>query len=150
MKMKYLIISLVISLSVLLTAQNKVHIAYIEGDIDLGLAPYISRVVSDAEKDNADAIIFKINTFGGRVDAATQIKDAIISSKILTIAFINNRFLLRSIQPRSVAANCGLKDTGHSSRTLDPGTSVRISQRETANPSGFECPGGAIFSHAAA
>ena len=29
--------------------------------------------------------------FGGRVDAATQIKDAIISSKILTIAFINNR-----------------------------------------------------------
>jgi len=91
MKMKYLIISLVISLSVLLTAQNKVHIAYIEGDIDLGLAPYISRVVSDAENDNADAIIFKINTFGGRVDAATQIKDAIIGTELLTIAFINNR-----------------------------------------------------------
>lgn len=89
--MKYLIISLVLSLSVLLTAQNKVHIAYIEGDIDLGLAPYISRVVSDAEKDNADAIIFKINTFGGRVDAATQIKDAIIGTDLLTIAFINNR-----------------------------------------------------------
>ena len=91
MKIKNLIISLVISLSVLLTAQNKVHIAYIEGDIDLGLAPYISRVVSDAEKDNADAIIFKINTFGGRVDAATQIKDAIIGTDLLTIAFINNR-----------------------------------------------------------
>lgn len=71
--------------------QKKVHIAYIEGDIDLGLAPYISRVVSDAEKDNADAIIFKINTFGGRVDAATQIKDAIIGTDLLTIAFINNR-----------------------------------------------------------
>jgi membrane-bound serine protease (ClpP class) len=91
MKLKYLIITLVVSLSVLLTAQNKVHIAYIEGDIDLGLAPYISRVVSDAEKDNADAIIFKINTFGGRVDAATQIKDAIIGTDLLTIAFINNR-----------------------------------------------------------
>jgi len=74
-----------------LNAQNKVHIAYIDGEIDLGLAPYISRVVSDAEKDNADAIIFKINTFGGRVDAATQIKDAIIDTDILTIAFINNR-----------------------------------------------------------
>ena len=91
MRIKYLIITLVVSLSVLLTAQNKVHIAYIEGDIDLGLAPYISRVVSDAEKDNADAIIFKINTFGGRVDAATQIKDAIIGTDLLTIAFINNR-----------------------------------------------------------
>ena len=77
--------------SILLNAQNKVHIAYIDGEIDLGLAPYISRVVSDAEKDKADAIIFKINTFGGRVDAATQIKDAIIDTDILTIAFINNR-----------------------------------------------------------
>ena len=77
--------------SILLNAQNKVHIAYIDGEIDLGLAPYISRVVSDAEKDNAEAIIFKINTFGGRVDAATQIKDAIIDTDILTIAFINNR-----------------------------------------------------------
>ena len=57
----------------------------------LDLAPYLSRVVSDAEKDNAEAIIFKINTFGGRVDAATQIKDAIIGTDLLTIAFINNR-----------------------------------------------------------
>ena len=71
--------------------QTKVFIAYIDGEIDLGLAPYISRVVSEAENDNASAIIFKINTFGGRVDAATQIKDAIIGTDLLTIAFINNR-----------------------------------------------------------
>jgi membrane-bound serine protease (ClpP class) len=72
-------------------AQQKVYVAFIEGDIDLGLAPYVSRVVSDAEDANADAIIFRINTFGGRVDAATQIKDAIIGTDLLTIAFINNR-----------------------------------------------------------
>ncbi len=71
--------------------QKTVYIAYIDGEIDLGLAPYITRVISEAEQNNADAIIFKINTFGGRVDAATQIKDAILSSKVLTIAFINNR-----------------------------------------------------------
>lgn len=82
---------IVLTLTSFIFPQKKVHIAYIEGDIDLGLAPYISRVVSDAEKDNADAIIFKINTFGGRVDAATQIKDAIIGTDLLTIAFINNR-----------------------------------------------------------
>lgn len=75
----------------LIAQQTKVYLGYIEGDIDLGLSPYISRVISEAEKNNADAIIFKINTFGGRVDAATQIKDAILSSKIKTIAFINNR-----------------------------------------------------------
>ncbi len=74
-----------------LTAQQKVYIAYIEGDIDLGLAPYVSRVIANAEENEAAAIIFKINTFGGRVDAATQIKDAIIATDRLTIAFINNR-----------------------------------------------------------
>ena len=71
--------------------QKTVYVAYIDGEIDLGLAPYITRVISEAEQNNAAAIIFKINTFGGRVDAATQIKDAILSSKVLTIAFINNR-----------------------------------------------------------
>ena len=63
----------------------------IEGIIDLGLPPFIKRVISKAESENAVAIIFEINTFGGRVDAATQIKDAILSSKIPTIAFINRR-----------------------------------------------------------
>lgn len=63
----------------------------IKGTIDLGLPPFIKRVISIAEKDNASAIIFEINTFGGRVDAATQIKDAILGSKVPTIAFINRR-----------------------------------------------------------
>jgi Membrane-bound serine protease (ClpP class) len=88
-KMKYLIIIL---LSLTTFAQQKVvYVGYIDSEIDLGLAPYVSRVITHAEKDNADAIIFKINTFGGRVDAATQIKDAILNSRIKTIAFINNR-----------------------------------------------------------
>jgi len=86
---KYLLIILFLVSSSL--AQQKVYVAFIEADIDLGLAPYVSRVVSDAEDAGADAIIFKINTFGGRVDAATQIKDAIIGTDLLTIAFINNR-----------------------------------------------------------
>ncbi len=71
--------------------QKVVYLGLIDGEIDLGLSPYLSRVISEAEKENADAVIFKINTFGGRVDAATQIKDAILASKVLTIAFINKR-----------------------------------------------------------
>ncbi len=86
--MKYLFILL---LTISTFAQQKVYVGHIDGEIDLGLAPYVSRVISEAEKENADAIIFKINTFGGRVDAATQIKDAILSSRIKTVAFINNR-----------------------------------------------------------
>jgi len=77
--------------STILPQNNKVYLGKIEGDIDLGLAPYVKRVVSEAEKNNASLIIFKINTFGGRVDGATQIKDAIINSKVETIAFIDKR-----------------------------------------------------------
>lgn len=84
------LLALLITVSVY-SQQKLVYLADIDGEIDLGLAPYITRVVREAEKNNASAIIFKINTFGGRVDAATQIKDAILSSKILTIGFINNR-----------------------------------------------------------
>jgi len=63
----------------------------IEGTIDLGLPSFIQRTLEDAESNEATAVIFDINTFGGRVDAATQIKDAILGADILTIAFINRR-----------------------------------------------------------
>jgi len=87
-KLLFIIFSLLIISNV--NAQ-KVYYGDIEGDIDLGLAPYVKRVVSEAEKNMASAIIFRINTFGGRVDAATQIKDAILNSKVRTIAFIDKR-----------------------------------------------------------
>ncbi|PIQ10992.1 MAG: peptidase [Ignavibacteriales bacterium CG18_big_fil_WC_8_21_14_2_50_31_20] len=82
---------LFVLLSTILSQNNQVYVAKIEGDIDLGLAPYVKRVVSEAENNKATLIIFKINTFGGRVDAATQIKDAILNSKVETIAFIDKR-----------------------------------------------------------
>ena len=70
---------------------NTVYHIPIEGTIDLGLPPFIERSIAEAEENNAKAIIFEVNTFGGRVDAATQIKDAILDSKVPTIAFINKR-----------------------------------------------------------
>jgi len=89
---KYLLAMLMILFSFDIYTQSKiVYHAEIEGDIDLGLAPFVKRVINEAESKNAAAIIFEINTFGGRVDAATQIKDAILESKVLTIAFVNKR-----------------------------------------------------------
>ena len=87
--MKQLIIYFYIA-SAFLLSDNVYHIP-IEGTIDLGLPPYIERSIKEAETNNAVSIIFTINTFGGRVDAATQIKDAILNSKVPTVAFINKR-----------------------------------------------------------
>jgi membrane-bound serine protease (ClpP class) len=63
----------------------------IQGTIDLGLPPFIERVIEQAEREQPDAIIFDIDTFGGRIDGATRIKDAIMSSTVPTVAFINRR-----------------------------------------------------------
>lgn len=76
-----------------LRAQDKaiVYVAPIEGMIDLGLAPFVRRVVDEAEKAGAAAVIFKINTFGGRVDAAVLIRDTLLGAKVKTVAFIDKR-----------------------------------------------------------
>ena len=63
----------------------------IQGTIDMGLPHYLQRVIDQAESEEAAAIIFDIDTFGGRVDAATQMKDIILDSKVTTVAFINKR-----------------------------------------------------------
>ena len=87
--MKRIIIYFCIAFSISL-AETVYHIP-IEGTIDLGLPPFIERSIAEAEENNARTIIFEVNTFGGRVDAATQIKDAILDSKVPTVAFINKR-----------------------------------------------------------
>jgi membrane-bound serine protease (ClpP class) len=59
--------------------------------IDPGISAFFERVIKEAESTEIDAIVFDIDTFGGRVDAATLIRDIIVDTEILTIAFINKR-----------------------------------------------------------
>jgi membrane-bound serine protease (ClpP class) len=68
-----------------------VQVIPIEGMIDMGLAPFVRRVLADAERDGAAAVILEINTFGGRLDAAVAIRDALLSSPVRTVAWINRR-----------------------------------------------------------
>lgn len=68
-----------------------VHVAPIEGTIDLGLAPFVRRAIDEAAQAGAAALVFEVNTFGGRVDAAVQIRDALLSSPVKTIAYVDKR-----------------------------------------------------------
>jgi membrane-bound serine protease (ClpP class) len=75
-------------------AQERPHVVYvapIEGIIDLGLAPYVQRVLDEATAAGAAAVVLEINTFGGRVDAAVQIRDSLLNSRVRTVAFVNKR-----------------------------------------------------------
>lgn len=68
-----------------------VYVVPIEGVIDLGLAPFVSRVLDEATQAGAAAVILDIDTFGGRVDAAVQIRDALLDAKLRTVAFVDKR-----------------------------------------------------------
>lgn len=63
----------------------------IEGDIEPGVLVLVERAVQEARDLNAKAIIFRVNTFGGRVDSAVEIADAIGSAPCRTIAYIEGR-----------------------------------------------------------
>ena len=73
------------------TAARHVYLVPVSGIIDLGLAPFIERVTRQAAEDGAAAVILEINTFGGRVDAAVLIRDALLEADVPTVAFINKR-----------------------------------------------------------
>jgi membrane-bound serine protease (ClpP class) len=68
-----------------------VYVAPIEGIIDLGLAPFVQRVLDEAAAAGAAAVVLEINTFGGRVDAAVQIRDALLNAEVPTLAYVNRR-----------------------------------------------------------
>jgi membrane-bound serine protease (ClpP class) len=61
----------------------------IDREIDLGLAPFVERVL--AEAGEGDTVILHMNTFGGRIDAAVRIRDAVLGSRARTVAFVDKR-----------------------------------------------------------
>lgn len=86
-----LAIIVVILLSGFALAQTeKVYVLQIDGTIELGLATYVQRGLELAAQDNA-AILLEINTLGGRVDAALEIRDQILQMKTPVIAYVKER-----------------------------------------------------------
>lgn len=70
---------------------KKVIVIEVHEVIDMGLSAHIERTIRD--NGDASALILDINTPGGRVDAATIIRDAIINAPktMRTVAFIHPR-----------------------------------------------------------
>lgn len=63
----------------------------ISGTIENGLAPYVARSLDAAAAAGARLVVLDIDTPGGRVDAAERIADAIRTSPVDVIAYINPR-----------------------------------------------------------
>ena len=61
----------------------------LRGEIAPSLLAFLRRAVKTAESDDASALIFEMNTYGGRLDAAADIVNALNQTKIPTYTFIN-------------------------------------------------------------
>jgi len=61
----------------------------LRGEVAASLLAFLRRAVKTAESNEASAIIFEMNTYGGRLDSAADIVNALNQTKIPTYTFIN-------------------------------------------------------------
>ncbi|MFH2204306.1 MAG: hypothetical protein ABIJ96_14400 [Elusimicrobiota bacterium] len=71
------------------TAGSKVLVIHIDGEITHGLASYVRR--SLAGREDARAVVLRIDTFGGRVDAALDIARAAQEPNIPVFAWVEDK-----------------------------------------------------------
>jgi len=107
-----------------------VYVAPIEGMIDLGLAPFVERVLREANDAKAAVVVLDINTFGGRVDAAVIIRDALLRSPVRTVAYVNKRAISAGALISLAANTVAIADGG----TIGAATPVQVGGNGASQP----------------
>lgn len=100
-------------------SNGNVYVIPIEGEINKATFKFVKDSMADIDPNTTDAIIFHIDTYGGLVDQAINIKDLIISSPVPTISYVNNKAIsagvLMTISSEKIAmsssANIGSAET---------------------------------------
>ncbi|KAB3535348.1 nodulation protein NfeD [Alkaliphilus pronyensis] len=90
---------LILIMMILLTFQafgsedeNRVYVIPIKGEIGPAVQQFIQTSINKAEMDpRTSAIIFEIDTYGGRVESAANISQLIVGSKHKTISYVNTK-----------------------------------------------------------
>lgn len=73
------------------TPPGPVVVVPIHGTVDSGMAHLVERSVQEAQADRARAIVLDVNSPGGLVDAAFEIRDTLFSSHVPVIAYVGAR-----------------------------------------------------------
>lgn len=72
-------------------SSGDVYVIPIKGEINRATRNFVVGTIDGLNQKNAEAIILDIDTYGGLIDEAIMIKDAILETNIPTIAFVNNK-----------------------------------------------------------
>ncbi len=70
---------------------DEIVVVPINGTVDAGMAHLVQRGVEKANADHAAAVVLDINTPGGLVSAAFEIRDAMFDAHVPTLAYISER-----------------------------------------------------------
>jgi len=73
-----------------LASTDTVYVIPVKGIIDQGLVNFVKDNIVKAERSEAAAIAFEIDTPGGDVRSAVELSDVILAIKVPTASFINN------------------------------------------------------------
>ncbi len=87
----FLIVAVWMAHMLALAAGDRVYMVPIQGEITPAMAAFVEKQVGLANAEGARGILFVISTLGGRVDAAFNIKEAILRSKVPTAVYITDR-----------------------------------------------------------
>ncbi len=68
--------------------RGAVAVVHIDGTVDEGMAHLVARAVAEAKAEHARAIVLDVDTFGGLVSAATEIRDALLGSPVPVDAYV--------------------------------------------------------------
>ncbi|GAC1443422.1 MAG: hypothetical protein NVSMB59_08000 [Vulcanimicrobiaceae bacterium] len=71
--------------------RGNVVVVAIEGTVDGGMAHLVARAVREAEASHAEALVLDVNTPGGLVSAAFEIRDALLGARVPTLAYVSQR-----------------------------------------------------------
>jgi membrane-bound serine protease (ClpP class) len=98
MRIKWIYLSLLFLLTTSIPAlspadepSDKVYVIPVDGEISKGLVYLIRRGIDEAEANNAKALILRMNTNGGRLDATEDIMEELGHTSVEAITFVDRK-----------------------------------------------------------
>ena len=72
-------------------SNEDVYVVPIKGEINRATKNFVRDIVEEVDNKDAAAIIFEIDTNGGLIEEAIDIRDIILSTNVPTISYVNNK-----------------------------------------------------------
>lgn len=84
-------ILLIFSIAVASADKGDVYVIPIKSDINGVTSSIVREGIKEAEENFASAIVLDIDTYGGYIHSAEEIKNEIVKTKIPTVSYVNNK-----------------------------------------------------------